>query len=139
VGLEEDTLGADVSVDPWPAGTPGPKTTRTAKVRIGVSLARLSTVEDADGRHGRLRVVIAIWRPGALAKERPLEVREKLIDVPLPSAGSSTGADPGRREFVVEVPLDADHREIGVGVHDDLSRLTTYRRVRVGRAGNGSP
>lgn len=132
VGLEEDTLGADVSIDPWPVGGPAPKTTRTAKVRIGVPLGRLSAVEDAEGRHGRLRVVIAIWRAGALAKERPLEVREQLIDVPLPPAVSASGSDPGRREFVVEVPLSADHREIGVGVHDVFSRLTTYRRVRVG-------
>jgi VWFA-related protein len=139
VGLEEDTLGADISIDPLPAGSPVPKTTRTAKVRIGVSLARLAAVEDAEVRHGRLRVVIAIWRAGALARERPLEVREKLIDVPLPPAASATAADLGRREFVVEVPLDADHREIGVGVHDDLSRLTTYRRVRLGLEPSRSP
>ena len=138
VGLEEDTLGAEVLVDPWPASEPGPKTTRTAKVRIGVTLARLSAVEDAEGRHGRLRVVIAIWRAGALAKERPLEVREQLIDVPLPPVVSTTGSDPPRREFVVEVPLGTDHREIGVGVHDAFSRLTTYRRVRVG-PDSGSP
>jgi hypothetical protein len=101
-------------------------------VRIGVPLVRLSTVEEAERRHGRLRVVIAIWRAGALAKERPLEVRENLIDVPLPSAASADGSDPGRREFVVEVTLNADHGEIGVGVHDVFSRLATYRRVRVG-------
>ena len=136
VGLEEDTLGAEVSIDPWPEDGPLPtQTTRTAKIRIGVSLARLSAVEDAEGRHGRLRVVIAIWRPGALAKDRPLEVREKLIEVPLPPAVS----DPGRREFVVEVPLGAEHREVGVGVHDGFSRLTTYRRVRVGQGAGGSP
>lgn len=131
VGLEEDTLGAEVSIDPWPQGGPAPKTTRTARVRIGVSLARLTAVEDAERRHGRLRVVIAIWRAGALAKERPLEVREQIIDVPLPPAAAG-GSDPGRREFVVEVPLSADHREIGIGVHDVFSRFTTYRRVRVG-------
>jgi VWFA-related protein len=131
VGLEEDTLGAEVSIDPWPQGGPAPKTTRTANVRIGVPLARLAAVEDAEGRHGQLRVVIAIWRAGALAKERPLEVREQIIDVPLPAVPPS-GSDPGRREFVVEVPLSGDHREIGVGVHDVFSPLTTYRRVRVG-------
>jgi VWFA-related protein len=132
VGLEDDTLGADVSVDPSPASDRGAKSTRTVNVRIGVPLVRLSTVEEADRRHGRLRVVIAIWRAGALAKERPLEVRENLIDVPLPPAASANGSDPGRREFVVEVALGADHGEIGVGVHDVFSRLATYRRVRVG-------
>jgi VWFA-related protein len=138
-GLEEDTLGAEVTVDPWPVGAPAPKTTRAAKVRIGVSLARLSAVEDADGRHGRLRVVIAVWKAGALAKERPLEVREQLIEVPLPPADSATASDPGRRELVVEVPLSAGHREIGVGVHDAFSRLSTYRRLRVAREAGGSP
>lgn len=138
VGLEEDTLGAEISVDPWPAGDPAPKTTRTVKVRIGVSLARLSAVEDAEARHGRLRVVIAVWRTGALAKEQPLEVREELIDVALPPV-TEGGPAPGRREFVVEVPLNADHREIGVGVHDAFSPRTTYRRVRVGLDASGSP
>ena len=138
-GLEEDTLGAEVSVDPWPAGAPMPKTTRTAKVRIDVPLARLSTVEDAEGRHGRLRVVIAVWRARAIAKEQPLEVREQLIEVPLPPAVSARGLDPGRREFVVDVLLNADHREIGVGVHDAFSRLTTYRRLRVTPDAGGSP
>jgi len=139
VGLEDDTLGADVSVDPSPASDRAAKSTRTVNVRIGVPLVRLSTVEEAEGRHGRLRVVIAIWRAGALAKERPLEVRENLIDVPLPAAASANGSDPGRREFVVEVPLSADQREIGVGVHDVFSRLATYRRVRVGLDASGSP
>ncbi len=138
VGLEDDTLGADVSVDPSPASDRAAKSTRTVNVRIGVPLVRLSTVEEAEGRHGRLRVVIAIWRAGALAKERPLEVRESLIDVPLPAAASAHGSDPGRREFVVEVPLSADHGEIGVGVHDVFSRLATYRRVRVGLDASGS-
>ncbi len=139
VGLEEDSLGAEVSIDPWPPGDAEPKTTRSAKVRIGVSLARLSAVEDAEGRHGRLRVVIAVWRAGALAKERPLEVREQLIEVPLPPALSATTSDPLRREFVVEVPLSADHREIAVGVHDVYSRLTTYRRLRLAREASGRP
>jgi len=138
-GLEEDSLGAEVSIDPWPPGDGAPKTTRSAKVRIGVSLARLSAVEDAEGRHGRLRVVIAVWRAGALAKERPLEVREQLIEVPLPPALSATTSDPLRREFVVEVPLSADHREIAVGVHDVYSRLTTYRRLRLAREASGRP
>jgi VWFA-related protein len=137
VGLEEDTLGAEVSIDPWPPGGPAPKATPTAHVRIGVPLARLSTVEDAEGRHGRLRVVIAVWRAGALARERPLEVRENLIDVPLPPAASASTSEPGRREFVVEVPLSAHHGEIGVGVHDAFSRLTTYRRVRIGQGASG--
>jgi VWFA-related protein len=131
VGLEDDTLGADVSVDPSVSDRVA-TSTRTVNVRIGVPLVRLSTVEEAERRHGRLRVVIAIWRAGALAKERPLEVRENLIDVPLPPAASADGSAPGRREFVVEVALNADHGEIGVGVHDVFSRLATYRRVRVG-------
>jgi VWFA-related protein len=129
VGLEEDTLGAEVSVDPWPPGSAPTTYSRIAKLRIGVPLARLSTVKDAGARHGRLRVVIAIWRAGALAKEQPLEVREKIIDVPL-STGSADAS--GRRELVVDVPLNVEHREIGIGVHDVFSRLTTYRRVRLG-------
>jgi VWFA-related protein len=138
VGLEDDTLGADVSVDALPAADPAAKSTRTVNVRIGVPVVRLSTVEDADRRHGQLRVVIAIWRAGPLATERPLEVREILIDVPLPATASADGSDPGRREFVVEVPLSADHVEIGVGVHDVFSRLATYRRVRVGLDASGA-
>ena len=51
----------------------------------------------------------------------------------------SSGPGPDRREFVVEVLLSADHREIGVGVHDAFSRLTTYRRLRVAREASGSP
>ena len=102
-------------------------------------LARLSTVEDAEGRHGRLRVVIAVWRAGASARGHPLDVREKLIEVPLPREVSADGSDPGRRQFVVEVLLSADHREIGVGVHDASSRLTTNRRVLAGMDGGGSP
>jgi VWFA-related protein len=138
VGLEEDTLGAEVSLDPWPAGG-DPKVARTAKVRVGLPLARLTAVERADERHGRVRVVIAIWRVGAHAREQPLELREQLIDVPLPPTAAAGGSAPGRREFVVEVPLRADHREIGVGIHDANSRLTTYRRLRVAATESGGP
>ena len=76
--------------------------------------------------------MIAVWRAAAVAKERPLEVREKVIDVSFPSASSAVGPDPGRRQFVIEVPLSATHRELAVGVLDTLSRLATYRRLRVG-------
>jgi hypothetical protein len=131
VGLEEDTLGAVVSVDPRPADGSAPKAVRPARVRIGVPVARLSAVEDAAGRHGRLRVVIAIWRAGALARERPLEIREQLFDIPLQAVDSAGGAEPSQRELVVEVPLSADHHEIGIGVHDLVSGRTTYRRVGV--------
>jgi VWFA-related protein len=132
-GLEEDTLGADVTVEGMPtADALAGATTWTASVRIGLPLARLSTVEAADGRLGRLRVVIAVWRAASQVKDRPLEIREKVIEVPFPSASSATGPDPGRREFVIKVPVSAAHREIGVGVIDALSRLATYRRLRVG-------
>ena len=132
-GLEEDTLGADVTVErDADADALAGATTWTASVRIGVPLARLSTVETAEGRLGRLRVVIAVWRAASQVKERPLEMREKAIEVPFPSASSATGPDPGRREFVIKVPMGAAHREIGVGVIDALSRLATYRRLRVG-------
>jgi hypothetical protein len=132
-GLEEDTLGADVSVDGMPtADAMAGAATWTVSVRIRVSLARLSTVEAAQGRHGLLRVVIAVWRTASLAKERPIEMREKVIEVPFPSALSPAGPDAGWREFVIEVPVSAAHREIGVGVLDAVSHLATYRRLRVG-------
>jgi VWFA-related protein len=52
VGLEEDTLGADVSVD-LPRAPDSPATSiRTANVRISVPLARLSALENAEGRQG---------------------------------------------------------------------------------------
>ena len=126
VGLEEDTLGALVSIDPQPSD-PETKAGVTANVRISVPLARLAAAEDAAERRGRLRVVIAVWRPGQDAGPHPFEVREQLIDVPLPSSPSSTQAE--RREFVVTVPLGAGHREIAVGVHDLFSELVSYRRV----------
>jgi hypothetical protein len=50
----------------------------------------------------------------------------------LPPAAAGSVAEAERREFVVEVPLSADHREIAVGVHDVFSQLATYRRVKVG-------
>ena len=130
-GLEEDTLGATISVDAGPAGDAGTEHSRTVNVRISVPLARLSTVEEAGPRHGRLRVVIAIWRTGALARERPLEVREEFIDVPWLAADTPAASSPERRELVVKVPLGDGPREIGVGVHDAFSPLITYRRVRI--------
>jgi hypothetical protein len=126
VGLEEDTLGALVSIDPQPSD-PEAKAGATASVRISVPLARLAAADDAAERHGRLRVVIAVWRAGKDAGRNPFEVREQLIDVPLPPPSSSTRAE--RREFVVTVPLSAGHREIAVGVHDLFSELVSYRRV----------
>jgi hypothetical protein len=125
VGLEEDTLDATISLDP-PEGAMGEP---TAHVRINVPLARLASIEDAAGRHARLRVIIAIRRAGGPANERPFEVREKLIDVPLGQAIRSGGSEPERREFVVEVPMSVGRGEIAVGVHDALSQLVTYRRV----------
>jgi hypothetical protein len=53
------------------------------------------------------------------------------IDVVVPSAGGGSATDSGRREVVVDVPSSAEHREIGGGVHDTLSGLATYRRLRV--------
>jgi hypothetical protein len=129
VGLEEDTLGAEVSVEPSPASQPQGKDTRTVNVRIVVPVERLSIVEDASGRHGRLRVVIAIWRTGAPVKDQPVEIREQFIDVPLPAP--AVAFEVGRREFIVEVPLSTKHPELAVGVHDALSALATYRRMPI--------
>jgi VWFA-related protein len=134
VGLEQDTLGASVSVDPAPVA-PSPDLAsgpvRRAKVWIAVPVARLSPVEGPAGRQARVRVVIATWRAGAVARERPFDVREKRIDVSLPLADSAGVSDLGRSEFVVDVPLGPDHREIAVGVEDVVSGLATYRRVRL--------
>lgn len=134
VGLEQDTLGASVTVDAGPVTlspdvAPGPA--RTAKIWIAVPVARLSPVEGPVGRQARVRVVIATWRAGAVARERRLDVREKRIDVPLPLAGAASVSDLGRSEFVVDVPLSPDHREIAVGVEDVASGHATYRRVRL--------
>jgi VWFA-related protein len=120
VGLEEDTLGANVSLDPLQPSA------SKASVRIGVPLARLTAVEDATGRHGRVRVVIAVWRADAKPGESPFEVREKLFDVPLPQGAGAAQPD---RELVVEPPLLAGHRELAVGVLDVRSRLVTYKRL----------
>jgi hypothetical protein len=56
-----------------------------------------------------------------------VEVREKLIDVPLPPV--STSGDGARSEFVVEVPLSSGRDEVAVGVLDRDSRLVTYLRL----------
>ena len=127
VGLQEDTLGALVSIDPQPSDPEAKPGSGTANVRISVPLARLAAAEDAAERHGRLRVVIAVWRAGTGASEHPFDVREQLIDVPLPPSSSSSQGE--RREFVVTVPLGAGHHEIAVGVHDLYSWLVSYRRV----------
>ena len=131
VGLEQDLLGAEVSVELPPLSHPPAEAARNARVRISVPLASLSAIEDAGGRHGRLRVLIAMRRPAPRAGEPPVEVREKVFDVPL-SAGSQEGADRVRHDVVVEVPLGAEQREIAVGVQDAASQRATYRLLRTG-------
>jgi VWFA-related protein len=125
VGLEEDGLGVGLSIDAASvtAGDAG----RTAKLTVRVPLARLSAVAGSSPAQGRVRVVIATWRSGEESRQRPLEVREKRIDLPL--EGAAQGG--GRGEFAVDVPLGYGHDEIAVAVEDAVSGLASYRRVRV--------
>ena len=130
VGLEEDTLGAAVSIEPSPDASTAADGARTVNLRIGVPVTRLSAVEDGT-RKGRLRVVIATWRAGTPRKDQLLDVREQLIDVPLDEPG---GDDRPMREFVIAVPLNDRRRELAVGVHDLSSSRVTYRRLQAGAA-----
>ena len=127
VGLEEEhprRTGLDRSSAVRPEANAGV----TANVRIQLPLARLAAAEDAAERRGRLRVCHrGLAAAGKDAGPHPFEVREQLIDVPLPVF---TFFNPsGAAEFVVTVPLSAGHREIAVGVHDLFSELVSYRAV----------
>jgi len=121
-GLEEDTLGAVVALDPAAPSAGAEPGAPRVRVRIRVPRGRLEGA-------GRVRVVIATWRAGSPAKDRLLDVREELLDVaPL---GATDAAD-AMQEFVVEVPLAAGHPELAVGVHDVHSSRVTYQRLRSG-------
>jgi hypothetical protein len=128
-GLEEDTLGATIALDPPPTERPaeGPA---PVNVRIRVPVTRVSPADDGVGSR-RMRVVIATWRGGSPSKDELLDVREQLIDVAPAGSGNDTSL-PETREFVIAVPLAAGHAELAVGVLDLASPRVTYRRLRAG-------
>jgi VWFA-related protein len=123
-GVEEDRLGAAISAglatreDPSAAG-------RVAAVRVSVPIAGLAGEPDPQGRHARLRIVIAVR--GLHAAVAAADVREKEVLVLLPEAAAAAA----HHEIVVDVPLCDGPHDIAVGVHDALSSLASYRRLRV--------
>ena len=90
-------------------------------------IAALATEPDRGGRRARLRLLLAVRTVGAASSQPPLELREKEVEVQVPSDASAAAS----REFVVEVPLDEGEHELALGVHDALSGRATYRVLRV--------
>ena len=131
LGLEEDTLGASVSIGepPPPAGTAAAADRAPAiGIRIGLPVDRLAAVTGSGGREGRVRVTIAVWRAGERGGPRRVEVREEVVAVP--RVGSAVGdAGRPRHEIVVSVPVAGEETELAVGVHDEDAGLVTYRRL----------
>jgi VWFA-related protein len=129
-GYEEDGLGAAIEAELTGATTGiGPD----VAVRISLPLARLATREDAEGRLGRLRVVMAVRRAGRAVTDTSAEGREKVVDLRLPPR--PPGGDPATasREIVVRMPFVGDEQEIAVGVRDVFGGAETYRRLLVRR------
>jgi VWFA-related protein len=126
-GMDEDTLGAIVTAELAPADTTRPDR-RSALVHISVPLARLASETDGDGRGARLRLLLAVRKTSGAGES--LALREKDVAFRLP-AREADGPQPERHEIVVDVALGEGEHEIAVGVHDALSSLASYRRLRV--------
>ena len=126
-GLDEDALGATVTAELAPANTNHPDQ-RIALVHISVPLARLATEPDGDGRRARLRLLLAVRKTNAA--DQSLELREKDVAIRLPATDAQR-PEAERHDFVVEVPLGEGAHDIAVGVHDALSSLASYGRLRV--------
>ena len=115
VGLEEDTLGASVSLDPAaPASSSDPSPAVGVQIGIPRGLAQA-------------RVTIVVWRPRNGERSPGVDMREETIDVPAADGASATDE---RHEFVVRVPLDGFQDELAVAVEDPASGRATYRRLR---------
>jgi VWFA-related protein len=106
-------------------------------IRLWVPLDEMTLAEppsgDADGRAGRLRVMMAV--SDAAGNLGP--VRQKLVTVEVGEDGE--GATTGR-EHLVEVDLDlptADH-VVALGLRDELGGETSFVR-HVIHLGNGEP
>jgi VWFA-related protein len=131
-GLEEDTLGAEIWVGPVP-GSASAAAGRGATVRIGVPVRRLAARQTDQGPYAQLRVIIAVRKAMVRINDESVEVRHKLIDVPLGMGDSERSSDV-RQEFRVDLPLSLADADLAVGVLDVLSERATYRRLeaRVG-------
>jgi hypothetical protein len=126
-GLEDDTLGATIAASAGPA--PGPSAgERIARVWISLPVTGLTAAGEGEARAARVRTVIAVRKEGEEAATRPVDVREKWIDVALPEPAGA-----GRREVVVDVKLGEGERELAVGVEDVGSSRATFKKVTVER------
>jgi hypothetical protein len=126
-GIEEDRLGAAISAGLAPqagAATAG----RVAAVRISVPLAGLASEPDPEGRRARLRLVVGVRGVEGATEALP-ELREQEVLILLPHGDATAATE--RHEIVVDVPLGDGPHDIAVGVHDALSSLASYRRLRV--------
>jgi VWFA-related protein len=130
MGLEEDTLGASLSIEEVPPSAGGPDTSRAIGVRIGIPLDRLAAAGRSAKEERRVRVAMAIWRAGERGRPRRVEVREEVMNIPL-AVPTAAPSPPPRHEIVVRVPVTGEETELGVGVHAEDSALATYRRLQL--------
>jgi hypothetical protein len=127
-GLEEDTLRAVVDATLAP---PSELTAagRVANVRIKVPLASLAGTPGPDGPRAQLRIVMAVRNPGG-STGRPVNIRVQWVEMALRSPAPDGEPDDVRHEFMVEVTLAPEERDIAVLVQDVGSGRVTTRRVR---------